>query len=76
MTSRMPGPGDWSEHDHTVCLRAKEEAAVALLQRRAPSAETLTHLEVCPPCRDEFTELADLPGLLGLARESLGSDPP
>jgi hypothetical protein len=65
-----------SEHERrnsppfSDCAQVREEVAVALLVDGDPGPEVLTHLEGCPPCRDEYLELAALPALLAAAREA------
>jgi hypothetical protein len=56
-------------HDPATCLQAREEAAVSLLSNRLPSPAVRTHLEACPPCHEEYLELAALPPLLDGARD-------
>jgi hypothetical protein len=62
-------------HQPAGCAQIREEAAVALLVRSNPSPELLAHLDACPPCRDEYLELAALPPLLDAARNVAGSIP-
>ncbi|HEX2804953.1 MAG TPA: hypothetical protein VHN80_02115 [Kineosporiaceae bacterium] len=57
------------------CAQVREEAAVALLVHGDPPPEVLAHLEGCPPCRDEYLDLAALPPLLNAARTVAGSAP-
>jgi hypothetical protein len=63
------------EHDHAACLQAREEAAVSLLSNRRPTPTLRAHLEACPPCHEEYLELAALPPLLEGARELRGVAP-
>lgn len=61
-----PPPGQQQpQPSHPGCAEAREQAAVALLTRTDPPPGVLAHLDACPPCRDEYLELADLPALLG-----------
>jgi hypothetical protein len=62
-------------HQGSSCAQLREEAAVALLVREAPGPQVLAHLESCPPCRDEYLELAALPALLDAAGDTATGTP-
>jgi hypothetical protein len=62
-------------HQAAHCAQVREEAAVALLVHSDPSPEVLAHLDACPPCRDEYLDLAALPPLLDAARSVAGGPP-
>jgi hypothetical protein len=61
-------PAGRAGHPDPACLQAREDAAVALLSRREQDPAVLTHLRGCPPCHQEYLELAALSDLLEAAR--------
>ena len=72
----MSGPDRKDDgYDHDGCLRAREEAAVNLLGHEEPSPTVRAHLAACPPCHDEYRELAALAPLLESGREQHRTPP-
>ena len=69
MTSPLSSEGRDDGHHQVLCTQARELAAVSLLSRQEPPPQVRAHLEACPPCLDEYRELAALPRLLAGARE-------
>ena len=65
-----------SGHQMAGCAQIREEAAVALLVHGGPAPDVLAHLGACPPCRQEYLELAALPPLLDAARGTPRGTPP
>jgi hypothetical protein len=61
-----------SGHVMANCAQVREEAAVALLAHSEPAPAVLAHLGACPPCWDEYLELAALPPMLDAARQVAG----
>ena len=61
-----------------TCETVREAGALGLLTGSPPDPEVQRHLDGCPACRDELSELAALPGLLAGAAIQVGlmNEPP